>query len=77
MSGRRRKLSVLKKKAGKHTRWFVMYALPALLCMDSGVLPGYVFAVVKEKLVRGGEVYRTRSLGRRMKFFCSSSITQL
>ena len=55
----------------------MMYALPVLLWIERGVLPGNVFGVVRDRDVRAGEVYKTRSLGRGMKFFCSSSITQL
>ena len=55
----------------------MMYALPVLLWIDKGILPGNVLGVVRARDVRGGEVYRIRSLGRGMKFLCSSSITQL
>lgn len=51
--------------------------MPALLCIAHGSFPGYEFGVWIANVVRGGEVKRTRSLGKGTKPVVSSSITQL
>lgn len=38
------------------TRWFVRYAVPALLDSANGAFPGYVLGVFMDKLVRAGDV---------------------
>lgn len=59
------------------SRWFVMIALPSLHLTEKGSLPGKEFGVCSVKAVRGGEVKRVFSLGRGMKAWGPSSMTQL
>lgn len=61
----------------KFTRCVVRYALPLLQCIESGSFPGYEFGVVSSSVVRGGDVNRTCSPGKRTKPVALSSITQL
>lgn len=58
------------------TRWFVMMALPSLDLIESGSLPGYELGVWRVRDVRGGDVKRTFSRGRRTKDWGPSSMTQ-
>lgn len=48
-----------------------------LLCIEKGAFPGYVFGVLRDRLVRGGEEKTMRSSGRGTKPPESCSITQL
>ena len=54
-----------------------MKAVPPVLCIPTGSLPGYEFGVCSESAVRDGVVKSMCSLGNGTKPFVSSSITQL